>query len=121
MKRRFAERQYVIGMGIASVLYVFILMFTQIWADTLSPDNPARYGIVLLPMLPILLGFGAYLRLVRRMDEMEQRIQFEAVAFAVSVVGVVTFALGLLETAGMQPSIIMLWGFGQILAKRRFE
>ncbi|MDX1993455.1 MAG: hypothetical protein SF029_13780 [bacterium] len=129
MKRKNAGRQYVVGIGIASALYVFILMFTQVWVDTLSPDNPARYPIAVLPVVPILLGFRAYLRFVRRMDEMEQRIQFEAVAFAVGVVGVVTFALGLLETAGMPPvsmlwifpSIILLWGFGQILARRRYE
>jgi hypothetical protein len=109
--------------------YIVVLFITLTTLKTMSPDNPLRYLLALLPVIPVLFGFVAYLRYVRQLDEMQQRIQLEGVAFSLGVTGILTFALGFLETAGLPPfgmiwvfpMSILLWGAGVALASRRYR
>jgi hypothetical protein len=95
----------------------------------LPEDNLLRYVVILIPVLPIGFVFWAMIKWVQGLDEMQQRIQLEAAVFSLGVTGMLFFALGLLERAGLEtlnmvwvlPMIIVFWGFGQIIARRRYE
>jgi uncharacterized membrane protein len=88
-----------------------------------------RVIIALLPVLPIPYMILAFLRYLRSLDELQQRIQLEAFGFSLSVTALITFTLGFLENAGVpQPSMtwvlpmmVAFWGIGQVVAARRYR
>ena len=66
---------------------------------------PLRVVLALLPMLPIVLAFRAIVRVIRDQDELERRIDLQAIAVAAMLVGGGFFTLGLLLSAGMWPGM----------------
>ncbi len=118
------RREFLIAMG----AYVILLIISISVLPGMG-DNPLRYGVAILPALPIVFGMFAYIRFVQQMDELQRRIQLEALAFSVGGTGIVTFALGLLENVGgpqinmiwVFPALIMFWGVGSFLANRRYR
>jgi hypothetical protein len=97
----------------------------------LSTPRPAavRYPLVLTPILPLLFVPLIVLRFFRAIDELQQRIHMEALAFAFAGSAVVTFAFGLLQGEGLPtlrwiwvyPIMCLLWGIGLLVARRRYR
>ncbi|MEZ5278404.1 MAG: hypothetical protein R3F07_18625 [Opitutaceae bacterium] len=88
-----------------------------------------RTLIALLPMLPVVWVGIIILRFIRSLDELQQKIQLEAVVFAAVTTGLLTGAYGFLEGVGypeldtvwILPMLMVLWVGGQVLARRRFQ
>jgi len=88
-----------------------------------------RAAIALTPMLACLAMAWVILREIRRMDEMQRRIQFEALGFAFAVTALSTFSYGFLEGLGwprlsmfgIWPLMAALWVVGLALARRRYR
>jgi putative transcriptional regulator len=107
------------------LVYIILLPATLYIIPSLA-ENPLRYGVALLPVIPIALAVIAYIRYLRRLDELQQRIQLEALALSVGVTGLLTFALGLLENVGgpqvslvwVFPILIMSWAVGGVMNNR---
>jgi uncharacterized membrane protein (GlpM family) len=59
--------------------------------------EPARVAIALVPIVPLIGMFAAIVAASRRMDELQRRIQFEALAIAVVLSCVLSFMLGQLQ------------------------
>lgn len=112
----------------AMAAYMVVLPLSVSLVRQMS-DNPLRYAVALLPVVPITLTVVAYIRHLRRLDELQQRIQVEALAISVGATGLLTFALGLLEQAGgprlnmilVFPLLILFWGLSGTLARRRYQ
>jgi hypothetical protein len=68
----------------------------------------------LVPLLPLLLMGHGLLRMIRQQDELYKRIQFEAIAYAVGIVVVLSFVLGFLESFDVVPHVNSMWA-GQVL------
>ncbi len=95
-------------------------------------DLPARLPVALAPLPFFVLFLIAFIRLVRGMDELERRIQLEALAFAYPAVLVLLMTLGLLQLAGVALSPadwsfrhvwqigVVLYVGGMALASRRY-
>ncbi|HMQ32843.1 MAG TPA: hypothetical protein PKD53_19085 [Chloroflexaceae bacterium] len=123
-----AGRRYVIELGAAIVAYTVTLVVA---ITVLGWDAPAllRYLVALLPVAAIAYGMLAYMRFLRGIDELQQRIQLSGLAFAVGGTGLITAAWGFLELAGLPhlptiwvfPILIWLWGLGTALATRRYQ
>jgi len=119
--------RYVIEFGSAMLAYV-VLLPLSIFAYRAVDQDALRAIIAVVPVVPTLLGLVAILRAVRRMDELERRIHFEAVAFAFAATALLTFTYGLLENVDFPrvsltwilPLMVALWGLGQALARRRY-
>lgn len=122
------DRQYRRDILIVLVAYVGLLVISLSALPRMG-DNPLRFGVAVLPAIPILFGVFAYIRFVQRIDELRRRIQLEALAFSVGVTGLLTFALGLLENVGgpqislvwVFPALVFFWGIGSFLANRRYQ
>ena len=88
-----------------------------------------RYPLVLAPVLPAVGMLFAVLRYLRGIDELERRIQLEALAFAFGASAIATFAYGFLEGAGwphlnwtfVWPVMGTFWIAGVVLARRRYR
>lgn len=123
-----AGRRYAIEMGASMVAYTVTLVVALI-VLRLEPPTLLGYLVALLPVVAILYGMFAYMRFLRGIDELQQRIQLHGLAFAVGGTGLITIAWGFLELAGLPrlstiwifPILIWLWGLGTALATRRYQ
>jgi hypothetical protein len=95
-------------------------------------DTAWRIGAALFPAIPFVWVLWEIARAVRSLDELEQRIQLEALAFAFPVVMIFLLVLGLLELAITLPpqdlSYRHVWAMlpiiyiiGLLRAKRRYQ
>ena len=104
---RHAARRYAIEFGSAMSLYVIAVVAVSLWLRG-HPDSSARSLVALIPVVPVVLVLVAAVRQFHRMDELVQRRQIEALAFAFvgTALGVITY--GFLESAGF-PRISLWW------------
>ncbi len=104
-KQRIKQRaQLMRPLLVPLVLYIGLLALAVSQAPNME-TSPWRYVVALLPMAPgIFLAFGI-VRVTSRLDEMENRILLEAVAFSFFCTLILLLSFGLLELVGMsQPS-----------------
>lgn len=91
-----------------------------------------RLMVTLLPLLPGLLYVYAIWRWMCGLDEMQRRIQFEAVSFAALAMLFLALTLDLLQLAGFVPNLhfgwegyfaftFFLWTAGLAFANRRYR
>ena len=119
--------RYIIEFSGAMLAYV-VLLPLSIYAYRAVDQDALRAIIALVPVVPTLMGLIAILRGIRRMDELERRVHFEAVAFAFAATALLTFTYGLLENVDFPrisltwilPLMVALWGLGQVVARRRY-
>ncbi|ATD66470.1 hypothetical protein CNR27_02560 [Luteimonas chenhongjianii] len=108
VQRRYT-RELLIGMGAyAGLLIVSLLLLRQVEAPTL------RAVVALLPILPIALVLRAMVRFIREVDELQQRIELEAVCIAAALVSFGYMTAGFLQAArviDVPASAAMLWVF----------
>ena len=87
------------------------------------------YGIALLPIIPSAFALASFLRYFLTLDELQRRIQLEAVAFSFLATCLITLTWAFQQNAGLPrfdvswvaPLLILLWGIGVGIAKRRYE
>lgn len=121
-------REFLPAMG-TYVLAVFasLLLLKHI-------DAPATRALVaLLPVLPIGFALRAIMRYVRNVDEMQQRIELESIAFATAFVSLAYLAGGFLQLARVIdlhagtamtmvfPLVCGVYGIAKRVVARRFR
>jgi hypothetical protein len=91
--------------------------------------RPWRDLIALSPMIPAAATAWIVLRELRRMDELQRRIQLEALGFSFAGTAILTFSYGFLEGLGyprlsmftVWPILAVLWVIGLAFAHRRYQ
>lgn len=81
----------------------------------------------LAPMLPAIFLCVVIIRMIRRMDEMQRKLQVEALALAFAGTALLTFGYGFLEGAGLPrlsmfavwPVMAGLWVVGVLVGRFR--
>jgi hypothetical protein len=129
------QQRYLREFWPAITAYVIVL-FGSIWLLRHFGDSLGmilRSALALLPMVPIALVARAIVRVIRDSDELERRIDLEAVAIAGLLVGLGFFSLGLLASGKvikLDGSAVAIWvfpalcgtyGIAKIWASRRFR
>ena len=123
-----AFRRYVVELLGALLAYTLVL-FASIWLLKSNPEAAWRIPVVLAPMIPILLVVASILRFVRRCDELQQRIQLEALAFSFCGTALATMAYGFLQGIGFPmldwtfvgPLMAALWIIGLVRSNWRYR
>ncbi len=98
----------------------------------LEPGPALRLVLALLPVIPGLVYLALVFRSIRAMDELEHRIQFEAVSFAFLGSLVVSLTYGMLQKSGFFRNwpwdwegiwlmLMVLWAAGYFRARRRYR
>ena len=121
-------RSYVKEFGGAMLAYAVILPLSLV-ALNAQPYAPWRIPLALTPVVPAACALWAFVRFLRRMDELQQRIQLEALAVAFGGTALLTFSYGFLENVGFPhiswiwvlPLMVALWGLGGALASLRYR
>ena len=124
---RATMRRFRYGFIIATLAYVGLVHLSDFVLDA-NPGASWRYAIAVLPAVPVAVCVVALVPYYHRLlDELQQRIQLEAIAFAFLGALIIAFVYGLLELAGL-PGIawkwawvlmVALWVIGDWLARRR--
>ena len=122
------HRRYAIEFSAALLCYAIVLVGSIKLLGSYG-ETAWRYPLALSPVLPASAALVAFLRFFRRVDEMEQRMQLESLAFAFGASALATFAYGFLEGAGFPhlnwtfvwPVMAMFWGVGNVLARNRYR
>ena len=109
-----AGRRYLRALWPIMIGYSLSL-FASIWLIKRGIDSvPLRALVAVLPALPIVLLMRAALRYLREIDELQRRIETEAIGAASLLLAVVYFAAGLLQKArviDIDAAVAMIWVF----------
>lgn len=123
------HKRYLLELGGALLLYAAML-FGSIYALQHGMEaTPWRDALALSPMLACVLALWAILRQLRRLDELQRRVQLEALGFAFAGTAFLSFGYGFLEGVGyprlsmfvIWPLMGALWMIGLQLAVRRYR
>ncbi len=121
-------KRYAVELGLALASYT-LLMLASIWVLQHSkPPSPLREMLALAPMLGCSGLCWVMLRALRRLDELQRRIQLEALGFAFAGTALISFSYGFLESLDyprqsmfmVWPLMAALWCVGLALARRRY-
>lgn len=81
------------------IIWVLTYLGVRIVLERGGLDTPARVAVALIPLVPFLAFLRAWINSMRAMDEMERRIQLEALAIAFPLTIVMLMVLGLMQLA----------------------
>lgn len=122
-----ATRRYVLEFGGAMLAYMIVLVVALQLIEA-NPNVPWRIAAAVAPVIPICFALLAFIRALGRMDELQRRIQLDAIGFAFGATAIVTFTYGFLEIVGFPsvsfiwvlPLMVALWGVASAIAARRY-
>lgn len=123
-----ALRRYL-AKFLGSMLAYALVLSGSIWLLKSDPDAAWRIPVALAPMVPAVLVMASVLRFVRGCDELQQRIQLEALAFSFCGTALATFAYGFLQGIGFPmlnwtlvwPVMAALWIIGLVRSHWRYR
>ena len=121
------KRRYNRDVLIALLAYAVLLAASGYIVDA-NRDAGWRYAVAVLPMVPAAFVAVASVRYYRTVDELQQRIALESLAFAFGGTALITFGYGFLDAAGLPriswwwvwPVMAILWIIGGWLARKRW-
>lgn len=123
-----SKNRYTLQFIIAMLAYIVALLVCVTLAKKYS-DHWIRIPLLVLPLIPVIFGLRAFLKKQSLLDELQMKIQYEALAFGSLATALLTLTYGFLEVAGFPrlsmtlilPLIGFLWGIGLFIAKRRYR
>ena len=123
------SKQYLKELATTLAVYGVMLVGSIELLTHAEVARPWRDLIALSPMIPAAATAWIVLRELRRMDELQRRIQLEALGFSFAGTAILTFSYGFLEGLGyprlsmftVWPLLAALWIVGLVLARRRYQ
>jgi len=114
-----AVRQRYMRRFFAAMGGYLLAVFASVWMLRYVESLPLRVLLALLPVPPVALVIGAMVRYVREVDEMQQRIELQAVSIATALVSLLYLTGGFLQSAkviDLRASTVMLMVFPLVCA-----
>jgi len=108
------SKQYIIEFGSSVILYTLAIIFSISFLAS-NPETPWGVWVSVLPVFPAILSTIAIIRALRKLDELQQKIQLMSFAISFAIVGLSTFTYGFLENIGF-PHIPYVWVFPFMIA-----
>jgi hypothetical protein len=120
MKQAEIFKRYYKEFGIAMTVYVITVIASVTVLTKFEFPQAIRAVIALTPVVPTIFVIIAIMRALRDSDELQQKVQFNAIVFSAVTTGMITFGYGFLEGIGFPkfptiwilPMIFGLWGMG---------
>ncbi len=108
--------------------YIVLLIGSVTVLTNFELPKAAQIAITLIPVIPTIFVLLAVMRALRDSDELQQKIQLQAVTFSAIVTGLITFTYGFLENIGFPhlpslfifPLMLALWGMGAGIFARKY-
>lgn len=123
------QKRYFREFGISMGFYVVLLIASVSVLTNFELPKVAQIVIALIPVIPTIFVLIAVMRALRDGDELQQKIQLQAVTFSAIVTGLITFSYGFLENVGFPrfptlftfPLLLALWGIGAGIFSRKYQ
>ncbi len=127
------RRRYTRELFAAMAVYVLLLLVSVWLLRHVELEGGLRAAVALLPVPPIALALRAMVRYIRDVDEMQQRIELEAVSIATAFVCLLYMTGGFLQAArviDIPASAALIWlfplvcfsyGLAKVLVNRRYR
>lgn len=127
------RRRYTREILLAMAAYMVMVVATVSVLRDGGPEGPLRALVALLPVPPIAFVLRAMVRYIRDADEMQQRIELEAVSIATALVALLYMSGGFLQAAkviDLPAAAVMIWvfpllcatyGVAKFLVMRRYQ
>lgn len=128
-----AVRERYVRDFLASMGAYVVAVVVSSWLLRQVEAVPLRALVALLPVPPVALALRAVVRYIRDVDEMQRRIELEAVSIATALVSLLYLAGGFLQSAkvvDLRASMVMLmvfplvcavYGLSKFLVLRRYR
>jgi hypothetical protein len=121
-------KRYLKVFGIAMAAYTAIVPISILLLRG-HEHTVLGYSIAFLPIIPSIFAMLGFMRMFRELDELQRRIQLEAVAFSFLATCLITLTWAFQQNAGLPrfdvsfvaPLLILLWGLGLAIARRRYQ
>lgn len=107
------EKRYRRQFWPAMLAYVLVILVTK-WLLHRTEVPGLRVALALAPMLPIIAVVRAMVQRILAGDELERRVELEAVSISALTVGLLSFSFALIEAADESPfghESQMIWVF----------
>ena len=122
-----ASRRSGMAFLLATLAYVILLPVSGLVIRA-YPHAWWRVLVALLPVVPGAIVVIVALRFLSRLDELQRKIQGEALAFGFGATAILTFSYGSLQNVGFPdlswtwiwPLMALLWLIGLVIATRRY-
>ncbi|MBW9088466.1 hypothetical protein JNB91_11485 [Rhizobium wenxiniae] len=123
------RRRFIVEFSVSMAAYMVVLV-GSVWALNLGAiEGGWKTLVALTPMLPGAAVALSVMRQVRSSDELQHRIQLEALSLAFAGTALATFSYGFLENVGypklsmffVWPLMAVLWMVGGLISARRFR
>lgn len=127
------RRRYTREILLAMAAYMVMVVATVSVLRDGGPEGPLRALVALLPVPPIAFVLRAMVRYIRDADEMQQRIELEAVSIATALIALLYMSGGFLQAAkviDLPAAAVMIWvfpllcatyGVAKFLVMRRYQ
>ena len=121
--------KHLVGLVAMIFAYVAILVLSIRTLAHVNGPEALRIALTLAPMVPGVGICWMIWREIRRIDEFQRKLQFEALAMAFVGTALVTFSYGFLENVGyaklsmfaVWPLMAGFWTIGLIVANLRYR
>jgi hypothetical protein len=118
MKQDQVFKRYYREFGIAMTVYVITVIASVTILTKFEFPQAINALIALTPLIPTAFVIIAIMRGLRDSDELQQKVQFNAIMFSAITTGMITFGYGFLEGIGFPkfptiwilPMMFGLWG-----------
>ena len=115
---------------LAALAAALVILAASVASKQFERGSAPRIALALLQGIASAGAVILPVRSIRALDEMQQRIHLEALAFAFAGTGVVATTYGFLVSAGLPdyefgtfvwPLMVLLWVVGVLIARRRYR
>lgn len=113
------QKRYFKEFYLSITAYVVILFASISILKKFEFSSVVQGIIALTPVVPIIFIIIAIMRGIKDSDELQQKVQLNAIMFSAVATGLITFSYGLLEGVGFPPfptiwvlpMMFIFWGF----------
>ncbi|MDP9584712.1 UNVERIFIED_ORG: hypothetical protein J2791_004024 [Burkholderia contaminans] len=121
-------KRYLVEFAFALLAYLVAVLFST-WLMRGMDSGAGRIAVSLIPVVPMIAMALVVIRQLRRLDELAQRIQLNALGIAFVCTALITFSYGFLEVAGLPrlsmfmvwPIMAGVWLIATLLGTRRYQ
>ena len=129
MKHNEVMKRYMREFFSSMIAYALVLVASIQVIKAVELPQTLKVIVAILPTIPIVFVIIAIMRALQDSDELQQKVQFNAIMFSAVTTGLITFSYGLLENVGFPsfptiwilPIMFMLWGLSLAYFWKKYQ
>lgn len=129
MKQKNIMQRYLKELLLSMIAYTVILITSLTVLKNYEFSKLWQIAISFAPALPVAFVILAIMRLLKDVDELQQKIQLSSISLAAALTAFLTFSYGFLENAGLPklptflilPMLFLFWGVGTAYFSRKYQ